>query len=431
MMLERTGKTVTLTDNQTGDTFDFDIFDGTVGPSVVDMRSFYSKTGMFTFDPGYTSTASCRSYLTYIDGDKGELSHCGYTIQDLTNSCTYMEVCYLLFHKQLPNAEQYDTFVTAFKQHMSVSDNIKALFKTFDKDAHPMGMLMAAMAAISTEYHAHIDISDAANRQQVALQIIAKIPTLSAMAYKHSVGADFVPPRSDINYAENFLHMLFSTPDADFDIKADVATALDKIFILHADHEQNASTSTMRSVASSEANPFASVAASIGSLWGPSHGGANEAVLSMLEHIESPNNIDHYIARAKDKDDSFRLMGFGHRVYKELDPRAGVLKQSAHAVLRATGAVNNPLFDLAVQLEKIATQDPYFVSRKLFPNVDFYSGIILSAIGLPAKMFTVLFAMSRCVGWVAQWLELMESPFFRIARPRQLFIGEQPKKLHR
>ncbi len=430
-MLKETGKTFTLTDNQTGETHDFNIFDGTIGPSVVDFRSFYAKTGMFTFDPGYTSTASCRSYLTYIDGDKGELSHCGYTIQDLTNKCTYMEVCYLLFNKHLPTAEQHNAFVAEFKQNMTVSDNVKALFKTFDKNAHPMGMLMAAMAAISTEYHEHIDVTDGDNRRQMAMKIIAKIPTLSAMAYKHSIGEDFIAPCCDLKYAENFLHMLFSKTDKVTDIKDDVAMALDKIFILHADHEQNASTSTMRSVTSSEANPFASIASSIGSLWGPSHGGANEAVLKMLQEIQSPDNIDAYIARAKDKNDSFRLMGFGHRVYKELDPRAGVLKKSAHDVLQATGAVNTPLFDLAIQLESIATQDPYFISRKLFPNVDFYSGVILSAIGLPIKMFTVLFAMSRCVGWVAQWLELMESPYFRIARPRQLYIGETIKPLNK
>lgn len=428
-MLKETGKTITLTDNQTDESFDFPILDGTIGPSVVDFRSFYAHTGMFTFDPGYTSTASCRSYLTYIDGDKGELAHCGYTIQDLTNTCKYMEVCYLLFNKRLPNAQQYNDFVAEFKQHMEISDHIKALFKTFTKDAHPMGMLMSAVAALSTEYHSQIDINDADNRRKMAMKIIAKIPTLSAMAYKKSVEQHCISPNADLTYAENFMHMLFSTPEHPVEINSDVATALDKIFILHADHEQNASTATMRSVTSSEANPFAAIASSIGSLWGPAHGGANESVLNMLNEIASPDNIDYYIARAKDKDDSFRLMGFGHRVYKELDPRAGVLKQSAHDVLKATDQVDNPLFDLAIKLESIATQDAYFVERKLFPNVDFYSGIILSAIGLPANMFTVLFAMSRCVGWTAQWLELMESPYFKIARPRQLFVGEINKHI--
>lgn len=422
-------KTVTLINNETNESYEFPVLDGTIGPSVVDIQSFYKQTGMFTFDPGYTSTASCRSALTYIDGNKGELSHCGYTIQDLTNTCNYIQVCYLLLNKHLPSDSQYDAFVQEFKSHMQVSNTVKSLFKTFDEDAHPMGMLMSAMAYLSTEYHQQFNVNDPQNRHDMAIKTIAKIPTLCAMAYKQSLGQDYIAPRTDLKYAENFLNMLFNDANGTYTINEKVATALDKIFILHADHEQNASTATMRSATSSEVNPFAGVSASIATLWGPSHGGANEAVLNMLQEISNPDNIDTYIQRAKDKSDPFRLMGFGHRVYKELDPRASVLKQSAHDVLKATGNENNPLFALAVKLEKIALQDTYFIQRKLFPNVDFYSGIILSAIGLPTKMFTVLFAMSRCVGWIAQWLELMESQDFRIARPRQLFVGNPPKHM--
>jgi len=422
-------KTITLTDNQTGEKYDFPILEGTTGPDVIDIRKLYNKTGMFTYDPGFTSTASCESKITYIDGNKGTLLHYGYTIQDLTENCSYMEVCYLLLNGELPNKSELEEFVKYFTNHTMVHDQMNLFFRGFRRDAHPMAILIGSVGALSAFYHQDIDVFDPEQRKKSAMRIFSKIPTLAAMAYKYSIGQPFVYPRNDLNYSENFLYMMFSVPTEEYKINPVVASALDKVFILHADHEQNASTSTVRTSASSEANPFACISSGIASLWGPAHGGANEAVLSMLKEIKTTSNINRYIKKAKDKSDPFRLMGFGHRVYKNTDPRASVLKKSAHDVLEILGKKDDPLFKLALELEKIALNDEYFIKRKLFPNVDFYSGIILSAIGLPTSMFTVLFAVGRTVGWVSQWVEMMESPELKIARPRQLFKGKYDKKV--
>ncbi|MDB2405031.1 citrate synthase [Alphaproteobacteria bacterium] len=422
-------KTITLTDNQTGEKYDFPILEGTTGPNVIDIRKLYSITGMFTYDPGFTSTASCESKITYIDGNKGTLLHYGYTIQDLTENCSYMEVCYLLLNAKLPNKSELEEFTKYFTNHTMVHDQMHLFFRGFRRDAHPMAILIGSVGALSAFYHQDIDVFNLEQRKKSAMRIVSKIPTLAAMAYKYSIGQPFVYPKNNLNYAENFLYMMFSVPTEEYKINPVIAKALDKIFTLHADHEQNASTSTVRTSASSEANPFACISSGIASLWGPAHGGANESVLNMLKEIATTDNINKYIEKAKDKSDPFRLMGFGHRVYKNTDPRAIVLKQSAHDVLETLGKKDDPLFKLAIELEEIALNDEYFIKRKLFPNVDFYSGIILSAIGLPTSMFTVLFAVGRTVGWVSQWLEMMESPDLKIARPRQLFIGHYDRKV--
>ncbi len=414
---------VTLIDRATGNEYELPVLSGTAGPRVIDIRRLYADADMFTFDPGFTSSGSCESQITYIDGDKGELLYRGYPIEDLAENSDFMEVSYLLLHGELPTAEEKTGFEKAITYHTMVHEQLLNFFRGFRRDAHPMAILCGVTGALSAFYHDSLDIGDPRQRMIASHRLIAKMPTISAMAYKYSVGQPFIYPRNDLTYAENFLQMTFAVPCEQYEINPAISKAMDRIFILHADHEQNASTSTVRLAGSSGANPFACIAAGIASLWGPAHGGANEAVLNMLDEIGDKSQIGEYIKRAKDKDDPFRLMGFGHRVYKNFDPRAKVMQQSCHEVLDALGIRDEPLLDLAMELEKIALEDEYFVERKLYPNVDFYSGIILKAIGFPTSMFTVLFALARTVGWVAQWREMIEDPTQRIGRPRQLYTG--------
>jgi citrate synthase len=413
--------TVTVTDNTSGESFELPIMDGTMGPRVIDVRKLYTDHGFFTYDPGYTSTGSCESTITYIDGEQGILLHRGYPIQELAEHSDFMEVCYLLLEGELPTPEQKKKFTHDITHHTMLHEQILTFYRGFRRDAHPMAVMVGVVGALSAFYHDSTDISDPHQRMIASHRLIAKMPTIAAMAYKYSVGQPFIYPRNNLGYAENFLHMTFAVPAEDYVVNPAVARAMDRIFILHADHEQNASTSTVRIAGSSGANPFACIAAGIASLWGPAHGGANEAVLAMLHEIGSKDKIPEFIKRAKDRE--VRLMGFGHRVYKNYDPRAQVLRKSCHEVLDALGIRDEPLLDLAMELERIALEDDYFVSRKLFPNVDFYSGIILQAIGFPTKMFTSLFAVARTVGWVAQWKEMIEDPSQRIGRPRQLYSG--------
>ena len=420
-----TNDTVSIKINSTGETIELPILDGTQGPRVIDVRQLYSKTGMFTYDPSYTSTASCDSSMTYIDGEVGILRHGGYTIEDLAEKSSFLEVCYLLLHGELPNSNEMQDFNDTITNHTMVHDQLQFLYRGFRRDAHPMAVMIGVVGAMSAFYHDSTDISNPTQRLIACHRLIAKMPTMAAMAYKYSIGQPFIYPRNDMGYAENFLHMTFGVPAEEYKPSPTISRALDKIFILHADHEQNASTSTVRLAGSSGANPFACIAAGIATLWGPAHGGANEAVLDMLKKIGSKERIPEFIARAKDKDDPFRLMGFGHRVYKNYDPRAAVLKGSTYEVLDEVGAADSPLLELAMELERIALEDEYFVERKLFPNVDFYSGIILSAIGFPTSMFTVMFTLSRTVGWIAQWKEMIEDPGQRIGRPRQLYKGHE------
>jgi citrate synthase len=414
--------TVTLTDNSTGKSLELPVLDGSVGPRAIDVSKLYAETGMFTYDPGFTSTASCDSDITYIDGEVGILMHRGYLIEDLAEHSDFMDVCYLLLHGELPNATEKAAFEKSITYHTMLHEQMNNFFRGFRRDSHPMAVMVGVVGAMSAFYHDSTDINDPHQRMVASHRLIAKMPTIAAMAYKYSVGQPFVYPRNDLHYAENFLHMMFSVPCEEYKISPVLARAMDRIFILHADHEQNASTSTVRIAGSSNANPFACIAAGIASLWGPAHGGANEAVLQMLSEIGSKDRIPEFIKRAKDKDDPFRLMGFGHRVYKNYDPRAKVMQKSCHEVLGELG-VNDPMLEMAMELEKIALEDDYFVERKLFPNVDFYSGIILKAMGFPTSMFTVLFAVARTVGWVAQWREMIEDPKQRISRPRQLYHG--------
>jgi len=421
-------ETVTLIDNASGRQYTFPVMRGSQGPRVIDIRKLYSETGMFTFDPGFTSTGSCESDITYIDGEAGELLHRGYAIDDLAENTDFMEVSYLLLHGELPTATEKDEFETIITYHTMVHEQLNNFFRGFRRDAHPMAIMCGVVGALSAFYHDSTDINDPQQRMIAAHRMIAKMPTLAAMAYKYSVGQPFIYPRNDLKYAENFLHMTFAVPAEQYRVNPVLARAMDKIFILHADHEQNASTSTVRLAGSSGANPFACIAAGIASLWGPAHGGANEAVLKMLEEIGSRDHISEYVARAKDKDDPFRLMGFGHRVYKNYDPRATVMRRACHEVLDELGVKDEPLLDLAMELERIALEDEYFVERKLYPNVDFYSGIILRAMGFPTSMFTVLFALARTVGWVAQWKESIEDPGQRIGRPRQLYTGSAKRQ---
>lgn len=417
-----TARTVTLTDNTTGKSVTMPVQDGVIGPSVIDIRKLYAETGMFTFDPGYTSTGSCESKITYIDGDQGVLLHRGYPIEQLAEHSTYLEVCFLLLNGHLPNAEELKTFTHNITYHTMVHEQLMKFYSGFRRDAHPMAVMTGVVGALSAFYHDSLDITDPVQREISMHRLIAKMPTIAAMAYKYSVGQPFVYPRNDLTYTENFLNMTFSVPAEPYKINPILAKAMDKIFILHADHEQNASTSTVRLAGSSGANPFACIASGIASLWGAAHGGANEAVLTMLAEIGSVANIPNCIARAKDKNDNFRLMGFGHRVYKNFDPRATIMRQTCHEVLGDLG-VKDPLLDIAMELEKIALQDDYFVTRKLYPNVDFYSGIILRAMGFPTKMFTPLFALARTTGWVAHWAEMLSDPTQKIGRPRQLYTG--------
>jgi len=407
---------------------DFPVMGGTLGPDVVDIRKFYGETGRFTYDPGFTSTASCKSKITYIDGEQGILLHRGYRIEELAEKSDFLEVAYLLLWGELPTPKEKETFVHGVTYHTMIHDQINNIVRGFRRDGHPMAVMIAVVSALSAFYHEDHDSNDPHHRMIASYRLVAKIPTVAAMAYKYSIGQPFMYPRNDLSYPENFLYMMFGVPCEPWKEKPTLSKALDKIFILHADHEQNASTSTVRLVGSSGASPYAAIAAGIASLWGPAHGGANEAVVNMLEQIGSVERIPEYLERAKDKDDPFRLMGFGHRVYKNYDPRAGVLKRSAHEVLEELGKGDNPKLAIAMELERIALEDEYFQERKLFPNVDFYSGIILEAMGIPTKMFTAIFALARTVGWIAQWNEMIEDPEQKIGRPRQLYtgVGERP-----
>jgi citrate synthase len=419
-----TQRTVTLVDNSTGKSHELPVMEGSIGPAVIDIRKLYSETGHFTFDPGYTSTGSCESKITFIDGDEGVLLYRGYPIEELAEHSDFLEVCHLLLYGELPNAEEKHKFEDTITHHTMVHEQLSSFFRGFRRDAHPMAILCGVTGALSAFYHDSTDIEDPMHRMIASHRLIAKIPTIAAMAYKYSIGQPFIYPRNDLGYTENFLQMLFAVPCEPYKVNPIVAKAMDRLMILHADHEQNASTSTVRMAGSSGANPFACIAAGIASLWGPAHGGANEAVLKMLNEIGSKDRIPEFIKRAKDKNDSFRLMGFGHRVYKNFDPRAQVMRRSCHEVLGELGIKNEPLLDIAMELERIALQDDYFIEKKLYPNVDFYSGIILNAIGLPTSMFTALFAVARTVGWVAQWKEMIEDPSQKIGRPRQLYTGE-------
>ena len=416
-----TNKKAKLSLSEQGTDIELPIYSGTIGPDVVDVGSLTSQN-LFTYDPGFVSTASCESQITYIDGEKGILLHRGYPIDQLAESSNYLETCYLLLYGELPNNEQYEQFVSVIQNHTMVHEQIRTFFNGFRRDAHPMAVMCGVVGALSAFYHDSLDISNERHREIAAYRLVAKIPTIAAMCYKFSTGQPFMYPDNRLSYSENFLHMMFGTPCEPSKISPTLAKAMDRIFLLHADHEQNASTSTVRLAGSSGANPFACIAAGIVALWGPSHGGANEAVLEMLQEIGDVSRIDEYVARAKDKEDPFRLMGFGHRVYKNFDPRAKVMKESADEVLQELGIENDPLLAIAKRLEEIALEDDYFISKKLYPNVDFYSGIILKAIGIPTSMFTVIFAVGRTVGWIAHWNEMI-SGNYRIGRPRQLYTG--------
>lgn len=402
------------------------ILKGTLGPDVIDIREL-GKQGFFTYDPGFVSTASCMSRITFIDGKKGVLLYRGYPIDQLATKCDYLEVCYLLFKGELPNKEQYHSFVGRIKQHTLVHTQMESLFQAFRRDSHPMAVLCGVAGALSAFYHDNLDIYDPEHRELTAVRLVAKMPTLAAMSYKYSIGQPFVYPRNDLSYAGNFLHMMFSTPCEEYKVNPIVEKALDRIFTLHADHEQNASTSSVRLAGSSGANPYACIAAGVASLWGPAHGGANEACLRMLEEIGSVDRIPQYVARAKDKNDPFRLFGFGHRVYKTFDPRAIVMRDTCHEVLDSLHIENNPLLKVATELEKIALSDEYFIERNLYPNVDFYSGIILNAIGIPTSMFTVIFALARTIGWITHWNEMHSIADSRIGRPRQIYTGKESR----
>ncbi|GJM00305.1 MAG: citrate synthase [Methyloligella sp.] len=406
-----------------GKTLDLPLYKGSIGPSVMDISRLYAQSDMFTYDPGFTSTASCESKITYIDGDKGVLLHRGYPIDQLAEQGSFLETCYLLLYGDLPQGEQFEDFKHRITYHTMLHEQIHTFYKGFRRDAHPMAIMVGVVGALSAFYHDSTDINDPTQRNIASLRMIAKMPTIAAMAYKYSIGQPFVTPRNDLDYSANFLNMCFSVPAEDYKVDPVLARAMDRIFILHADHEQNASTSTVRLAGSSGANPFACIAAGIACLWGPSHGGANEAALTMLEEIGSVDRIPEYIRRAKDKSDPFRLMGFGHRVYKNYDPRATVMQKTCHEVLDTLGLKDEPLLQVAMELERIAREDPYFVEKKLYPNIDFYSGITLRALGFPPEMFTVLFALARTVGWIAQWREMIEDPQQRIGRPRQLYTG--------
>jgi citrate synthase len=395
---------------------------GTTGPDVLDVRALYKDEGVFTFDPGFMSTAACESKITYIDGDAGVLMYRGYPIEQLAEHSTYLETCYLLMYGELPNKTQLAEFEATVRNHTMVHEQLQFFFRGFRRDAHPMAVMVGVVGALSAFYHDSLDIEDARQREVAAFRLISKMPTLAAMAYKYSIGQPFIYPKNSLSYSENFLHMMFAVPAEEYKPNPVVARAMDLIFILHADHEQNASTSTVRLAGSSGANPFACIASGIACLWGPAHGGANQAVLEMLEEIGDVKNIPSFIERVKDKTSGTKLMGFGHRVYKNYDPRAKIMRETCHKVLKEL-KVNDPYLDVAMELERIALQDPYFVERKLYPNVDFYSGIIMRAIGIPTNMFTVIFALARTVGWISHWMEMIGDPQQKIGRPRQLYTG--------
>ena len=421
-MSDKNSGTFTLINDKTGDKYTLPVIDGATGPSVIDVRRLYGETDHFTFDPGYTSTGSCESGLTYIDGDNGILLHRGYPIEQLAEQSNFLEVAHLLLFGELPNAIESDKFIHDITYHTMLHEQLMNFYRGFRRDAHPMAIMCGVVGALSSFYHDSTDITDPHARMVASYRLIAKMPTIAAMAYKYSLGQPFNYPQNNLSYAENFLQMLFAVPSEEYLMNPVLARAMDRLLILHADHEQNASTSTVRLAGSSGANPFACIAAGIASLWGPAHGGANEAVLNMLTEIGHKSRVSEYVKKAKDKDDPFRLMGFGHRVYKNYDPRAKVMMQSCHEVLEELG-INDPLLELAMELEKIAREDEYFIERNLYPNVDFYSGIILKAMGFPSSMFTVLFAVARTTGWIAQWKEMIEDPSQKIGRPRQLYTG--------
>jgi len=420
---QATPGTVTITLDGTNKSTTIKLIDGTVGPSVADIRKLYADLGIFTYDPGYGGTAACDSKITYIDGDEGILLHRGYPIEQLATQSNFLEVSYLLLNGELPNAAQKAAFEAGVMRHTMVHEQMRSFFQGFRRDAHPMAVMCGVVGAMSAFYHDSLDINNEEHRRISAFRLIAKVPTIAAMAYKYSVGQPFVYPRNDLGYAENFLYMMNAVPAEDYKVNPILARAMDRILILHADHEQNASTSTVRLSGSTGANPFACIAAGIASLWGPAHGGANEAVLKMLAEIGSVENVKPFLDQVKDKNSHSRLMGFGHRVYKNFDPRAKIMQQTCHEVLTELGIKNEPLLDLAMELERIALSDDYFIARKLYPNVDFYSGIILKAMGIPTSMFTVLFAVARTVGWISQWKEMIEDPSQRIGRPRQIYTG--------
>ena len=414
---------MTLTDNATGKSIDLPVMEGSIGPKVIDVRKLYAQTGYFTYDPGFMATAACRSSITYIDGDEGVLLYRGYPIEELAAKSDFMEVSYLLLFGELPTAEQKAQFVHDITHHTMVHEQLSSFFHGFRRDAHPMAIMCGVVGALSAFYHDSTDIHDPYQRMVASYRLVAKMPTIAAMAFKYSQGQPFMYPQNKLGYAENFLHMSFAVPCEEYKVSPTLARAMDRLFILHADHEQNASAATVRNAGSSGANPFACIAAGIASLWGPAHGGANEAVLKMLAKIGNKSNIPDFIKHVKNKNEHEIQFGFGHRVYKNYDPRARVLRESCHEVLDELGIKNEPLLDLAMELEKISLNDDYFISRKLYPNVDFYSGIIYKAMGFPTSMFTALFAIARTVGWVAQWTEMIEDPDMKIGRPRQLFTG--------
>lgn len=416
-------RTITLIDNSTGRRFELPILSGSTGPDVIDVRKLFQETGYFTFDPGYTSTGSCESSITYIDGDEGVLLYRGYPIEELAEHSDFMEVCYLLLYGDLPNADQKRKFEHDITYHTMLHEQMAKFIEGFRRDSHPMAVMVGMVGGMSAFYHDSTDITNPRHRMVASYRMIAKMATMATWAFKYSLGQPFIYPRNDLRFAENLLHMMFAVPCEPYRVNPVLARAMDRILILHADHEQNASTSTVRLAGSSGANPFACIAAGIASLWGPAHGGANEAVLRMLEEVGDKRRIGEYVRRAKDKDDPFRLMGFGHRVYRNYDPRARIMRESCHAVLNELDMRDDPLLELAMELERIALEDDYFVKKKLYPNVDFYSGIIFRAMGIPTSMFTVLFAVARTVGWVAQWNEMIEDPTQKIGRPRQLYTG--------
>ena len=420
-------KNFTLQNPATGEQVELETRSGTVGPDVLDIRSLYGTTGTFTYDPGFAATASCESKITYIDGAQGLLMYRGYPVEQLAEKSSFIEVCYLLLYGELPTKRELEKFDRTVRTHTMLNETMLRLFNGFHHDAHPMAMVAGVVGSMSAFYHDTMDIHNPRHRDIFAHRIIAKIPTIAAAAYKHTVGQPFAYPRNDLSYAANLLHMFFAVPTEDYEIDPVSAEAMDLLFILHADHEQNCSTSTVRMAGSSGANPYSAIAAGIAALWGPAHGGANEAVLNMLEQIGSVDKIDKYVAKAKDKDDPFRLMGFGHRVYKNYDPRATIIRGACHKVLEKIGRTDTPLFDLALKLEEYALKDDYFVEKKLYPNVDFYSGIIYRALGIPTSMFTVMFAIARTVGWVSHWREMIVDPDGRIGRPRQLYIGPEAR----
>ncbi|MDB4307953.1 citrate synthase [Gammaproteobacteria bacterium] len=416
-------KTFTLTDNESGQTAELNSYSGTLGPDVIDVRSLYGQQGKFTFDPGFASTASCKSSITFIDGEKGVLLYRGYPVEQLAGKSSFIEVCYLLLYGELPTATQLSEFDNNIRTHTMINETMLRLFNGFHHDAHPMAMVSGVVGSMSAFYHETMDIQNPRHREIFSHRIIAKLPTIAAAAFKHTLGQPFMYPRNDLDYSGNLLNMFFAVPAEEYAIDPIAAEAIDLLLILHADHEQNCSTSTVRLAGSSGANPYSAIAAGISALWGPAHGGANEAVLNMLQEIGSVKNIDEYVAKAKDKNDPFRLMGFGHRVYKNFDPRATIIRDMCHKVLTELGRDDDPLFELALELEQVALKDEYFVEKKLYPNVDFYSGIIYRALGIDPSMFTVMFAIARTVGWVSHWQEMITDPAHRIGRPRQLYVG--------